>query len=414
MRRLAAFALPYCAAVFLAQYVLPRPLWLPAGALCALLALCALPLRGDGRLRALLIAFGLAAGFLWCRGYDAYFYSPAEELDGRTVILEAVATDWAEPAAYGYSVPVRIVLEGQPDVGALLYAGQAAAQLRPGDRVSVVAACRLAGRTASGQETAYYTSRGIFLTAAAYGEMTITSPTRIPVRYWPRLAARALRESAGRVFPADTAGFMTALILGEKAGLDDSLYAALRRTGLAHTVAVSGMHISFLAGLIGLVPGARRRRSRAAACMAGVFFYAAVTGGNPSVLRAAFQCACLQLAPLLGREEDTPTALSAVLALLLLQNPRAVTGIGLQMSFAAVAGIYLFSPRLYESWIGRLPRKGRQLPPVRALLGVLAATLGAMSFTIPISAYYFGTVSLIAPLSNLLAWPAVMAAFAAG
>jgi len=414
MRRLASFALPYSAAVFLAQYVLPRRLWLPAGVLCALLALTALAVRGDRRLRALLAALGLCAGFLWCRGYDACFFAPAEELDGRTVVVRATVHDWPRATEYGYAAEVRVHPEGRPDVRALLYAGGAAAALKPGDSLSVIAACRLAGRTAGGAGVTYYTARGVYLLCTAYGEMTVAPAPNIPLRYWPRLAAKVLRERVEKQVPPDAAPLTAALITGDKAELDDSLYAALRRTGLAHVVAVSGLHISFLAGLFRVLPGRRHRRASAAAVIGTVFFFAAVTGNSPSALRAAFQCACLQAAPLLGREEDPPTALSAVLALLLLHNPRAAAHIGLQLSFAAVAGIYLFAPALYDRWTGRLPRGMRFAGALRCALGILSTTLGAMVLTTPLSAYYFGTVSLIAPLSNLLALPAVTAAFIAG
>lgn len=413
MRKLATAALSYSAAVFLAEYLLSRGLWLPAGAVCALLALLVRRLR-PARLRLFLIVLGLAAGFLWCRAYDAVFYAPAEALDGRTVLLDATVTDWPRETDYGVSVPVRVHTDGRPDIAALLYADADSAGLFPGDRVSVVAACRLAGHTKSGEEITYYTARGLFLTATAYGAMTVESPGRVSQRYWPQMGAKALKETVAAVFPADTAPLMTALLTGDRDGLDDSTNTALRRTGLAHIVAVSGMHVSFLAGLLTLLLGRRHRRSSAALILAVLVFFAALVGNTPSVLRAVFLCACLQLAPLLGRENDTPTTLPVILALLLLQNPHASANVGLQLSFAAVAGIYLFAAPLYDRWTKRL--HGRKFPvsAARILLGVLSASLSAVLFTIPLAAYYFGTVSLVAPFANLLTAWAVSLAFTGG
>ena len=133
---------------------------------------------------------------------------------------------------------------------------------------------------------------------------------------------------------------------GDKSRLPDGLYAAFQRAGLAHVVAVSGLHVGFLAGLLTTLLG-RRKRLSAAVGMALVFFFAAAAGNTPSVLRAAFLEGFLLLAPLLNREEDKPTALSAVLLLLLLQCPDAAANVGLQLSFAAVAGIYLVTGPLY-------------------------------------------------------------------
>ena len=100
-------------------------------------------------------------------------------------------------------------------------------------------------------------------------------------------------------------------------------------------------------GLAAALLGARRRRT-AVCTIALLVCFAAVVGNTPSVLRAVFMQSMLLLAPLLGREEDKPTSLCAVLMLLLLQNPYAAASVSLQLSFAAVAGIYLFSGPLTE------------------------------------------------------------------
>jgi competence protein ComEC len=415
MRTVAAVALPFSGAVFASQYLLPGRLWLPAGMLCAVLALLTLFLRGDRRLRLLLVALGLSAGFLWCRGYDLIFYAPAQELDGRTVVLDATVEDWPRETDYGVSLPVRVHAEGRPDFDALLYAEASQAALEPGDEISVIAACRLAERTKGGEEITYYTSRGVFLIATAYGEITVTQASGSALlRYWPLYAARALKQSVAAVFPTDAAPLMTALLTGDKDDLGDALYSALRRTGLAHVVAVSGMHLTVLAALPEMLPGARRRRLRAAAVIILSFGFAAVVGNTPSVLRAAFLCACMQLAPLVGRENDTPTSLSVILAGLLLQNPRAAANVSLQLTFAAVAGIYLFSAPVSARLTAKLPKKGQAAGVGRALAGIFATSLGAMVFTIPIAAYYFGMVPLIAPFTNLIAVPLVWCAFALG
>lgn len=415
MRRLAFASLSFCAAVFAAQYLLPRQLWLPAGALLALAGFAAgLGLRGQRRLVLLLVFGGLALGFGWSWGYDAVFYEPARALDGRTERLEAVVTDWPRRTDYGWSVPVRVRLAGKPDVSALLYAPDEAEGLRPGDGLSVIAACRLAERTKGGEEITWYTARGIFLLGTVYGELKAQPAGAVPPRYWPQAAARAMKESLAAHAPADTVPFLTALITGDLTDMDPDLYSALRRAGLVHVVVVSGMHVSFVAGLFRLLPFRRRRLSAVGGIVSALLF-AAVAGATPSVVRAAFQCVCLQLAPLLGREEDAPTSLSAVLALLLLQNPMAAASVGLQLSFGAVAGIYLLSPRMQRLFT--VPLRGKRSLPARVLrtgAGILAATLGAVAFTTPLTAWYFGTVSLVAPLSNLLAYFAVTLAFVLG
>ena len=118
----------------------------------------------------------------------------------------------------------------------------------------------------------------------------------------------------------------------------------------------------------------------------------------------------LQLAPLLDRERDGPTSLALALFLLLWANPFSAAHIGLQLSFAAVAGILLASDRV-QGWLlkrfhldRRAKSRGGQL--IRSvpyfIISSLSATLGASVLTVPLVAVHFNIVSLIAPLSNLL------------
>ena len=89
MRKLSWFAAAFSGAVFLAVYLLPEAVLAPAGACCALAALAGLPLRGKGRLRTLLICFGLATGLCWTGVYCALVRAPALRLnDAETTVRQ--------------------------------------------------------------------------------------------------------------------------------------------------------------------------------------------------------------------------------------------------------------------------------------------------------------------------------------
>lgn len=423
MRKLFAFAAAFAAAVFCGCYGVLF--------LCPLAVIIACVPRENRPARAALAAAGLAAGLLWGWAYDELVVAKADALAGGTHRLEATVIDWPRQTAYGISVPIQA-----QGLGILLYADLEYETLTPGDGISVIAACRRSDFI-KGEISDYYPAKGIFLTAKAYGEMTVTAPDRVPVRYFPHAAAKALRESIKTVFPADTAAFLVGLITGDKTGLSDSVISDLQRTGTAHVVAVSGLHISFLAGLLTLLIG-RRRRLGAAVIIPLVFLFAAVTGNSPSALRAALLCCSVLLAPLLGRESDPPTSLAAALMMLLILNPYAAADIGLQLSFASFAGINLISQPLIEKWAKRL-RLGELWKQIkktgsthrisariesmlrsavgraaRGGISIVAVSLGAILFTTPLTAYYFGAVSLIAPIANLLTLWAVSLAFAGG
>lgn len=418
MRKLAWFAGAFSAAVFLAVYLLQEGLLLPAGLACALAALLGLLLRGDRRRRMMLACLGLAAGLAWTGTYGQLTHAPAQALAGTEGTISATAADWPRETAYGSSVLVYLRPEEGLPISTRLYLDDPSPDLRPGDTLTVPAELRLAD-TIAGEHTDYYYAKGILLVAYGEGEAEVSRPVRPPWWTWPAYAARALEDSVARAFPGWAAPLITALITGEDAGMDGGEYAALRRTGLSHVISVSGLHVSFLAGCLAALLGAWRRRT-AVISIALMFFFAAAVGNTPAVLRAAFMQSMLLLAPLVGREDDRATSLFTILMLLLAANPYAAASVSLQLSFAAVAGIYLFTGPLNDRLRALLPSEPKGFwPRLGRLAGEfvfasLSTTLGAIVFTTPLTAVYFHSVSLIAPLANLLTLWAFSLAFLGG
>ena len=420
MRKLAWFALSFSAAVLLACY------WIPLGALpwLALLCgggggggLCLLLGKGDQRTRGLLLTLGLAAGLLWFWGWTALFYAPGAARAGTEGALTATVLE--EPEETDFGIRVEVEADCGVPVRTLLYAGTEYGGLRPGDRIAGIARFQAADYR-QGENVTYYTSKGIFLVAYADGTLTVERAEPTPPRFWPVVWAGMLRDSLKRCFADAEAGSLTeAVVLGTRDGLTDSARASFSRVGLSHTVAVSGMHVSFLVSLLLFLCG-RRRKLAAAVTLPALILFAFLVGCSPSVVRAVVMQILLLLAPLLGRESDGPTSLSFALLLLLLWNPYAAASISLQLSFAAVAGIFLVSGPILEklrpcwdwkarSWPGGLVRRAAHF-----VCATCATTLGALLFTTPLSALYFGSVSILAPLANLLTLWAVSFLFLGG
>lgn len=425
-RILATFALSFSGAVFAAVYGKLDTLLFPLAAALALAApLSALVL---GKLRSpragrrgALVCAGLALGFLWTGIYTRIFFQPAVELDGRTVELAATVADWPKEERYGWSVLVEADTASSVKLSAVLYTDKQGADLRPGDRISTVTRCTLGDRTFSGEPVTYYTAKGIFLRGEAYGELKVERPERVPVRLWPAVLSRGLKESIDGAFPAREAGLVRALVTGSRDNLTDQFTSSLERTGLSHTVAVSGMHLAFLASLLTLLLG-RGKRTTAVFTMLWAALFCAIAGNTPSVLRAAMMILMLQAAPLVDRERDGCTSLGLALMLLLAWNPFSAAHVGLQLSFGAVAGILAVSDpvqrwllekcrldKVPERWWGKCLRA----PPC-FVISTLSATLGASVFTIPLVGWHFGTLSLIAPLANVMTLWAVGILFVGG
>lgn len=422
MRKLAMVSFSFSAAVFLSIY-LPDTAAAPIG--CALFAVAfvagLLVLKGRPRLVCCLVCAGLACGFLWTQIYSAVFFAPARDLDAQTVRLQAVVTDYPSERDYGWQVSAVMKTEQGTSLKILLYLDEQGEHLRPGDRIESVTHCTLGSISSHGEEITYYTAKGIFLWGRCYGHLTVSRPERIPIRYWPAHLAHMLKDGIDRAFPERAAGIVRAVVTGSRDKLTDEFTSSLERTGLAHTVAVSGMHLSCFAGILVLLLG-RGKGSTAALVIIWSLLFCGVAGATPSVTRAAMMIILLQLAPLMRRERDDATALGFALMLLLIWNPFSAAHVGLQLSFAAVAGIFLLAHRMQSVLLERLclngkPRKSfLELPRklARGGVGVLCTTLCAMAATLPLTALHFGTVSLVAPLSNLLTLWAVTGVFAGG
>lgn len=424
MRILAMFTAGYALAVFGAVLVLPEGALLPLGGLCVLLALLLFAFLRKSKRKyrryAVLVCAGAAAGLAWSWCYAQLYLAPARALDDRTVRLTATVADFPQKTDYGASVLVRTRLE-RGEVNALLYIDPDYMDLQPGDELTTIAHCSVATHSSQGEEITYYTAKGIFLTATAYGELTFQRPERIPLRDIPAWLSRGLKQGIDSAFPEDASPVVKALVTGNRDSLTDSYTTSLQRSGLSHVAAVSGMHLAFLAGLISALLGKRRRRT-ALVLIPTVLMFMVVAGSTPSVVRAAVMVILLQLAPLFGRERDDMTALAFALLVLLIANPYAAASVGLQLSFAAVAGILLFSGGIQERFLDKLKLKPPKKNPIRwlwnallqFLVSVFCTTIGALVFTTPLSALYFEKVSLIAPLSNLLTLWAVSVIFGGG
>ena len=397
MRKLAIFSMAFAGAAALYVWLLPQAAALISAAALAAAGIGLCFLHTDPAKRIRICAFGLAAGLLWTWGCEKLRIEPLRKLCGENVEISAEISDYPEKTRFGSRVEGRI---GSGRVQ--LYLDKNGMELLPGDRVHLKAELKDVSRGTGDGNSLYLQSRNISLLAFQKEEPAVEKAGEIPLLYRPVSWARTVKDRIHVLFPEDTAGFVQGLLTGDKTELSYGVRSQLSTAGISHAFAVSGMHVSLIVGVILFL--VRRRRLAACICIPVMFLFAAMLGFSPSVTRAVIMNSVLLLAPLLKRENDAPTSLSFALLVILLGNPWAIADASLQLSFAAMAGIFLFTPKLYarmlswgKNWKNRLLVKG-----YRAFAASLSASLGALSLTTPISAIWFGTVSLIGPLTNLL------------
>lgn len=398
MRRLTLFALPFGAGCALCQYLLPESWRYWAAGIALLAVLLSSLLHGRERQMVRIAAAGLAAGILWFSGYAALRLGPARALAGREDWVEVQLADYPEETDYGARCLAEVPgLRGR----ALLYGDRELLALEPGNRVGLTARYESA-EAPGGEESSYFTSRGVFLRLYGQGEMEAERGDAGKARYLPQRLAKWVRDAAAARYGQPERGLVTALLTGDRDGLDEQARSDLTRAGLMHVTAVSGLHCGFLIGLLGVLVF-RRQRLTALLGYPVLLVYAAMTGCTPSVVRSCVMMGFVLLAPLLGREGDMPTSLSGALLAILLANPFAIASVSLQLSFAAVAGLLWPAPNIYRGLSGLGPKRSGPAKKVwRFLAGTLSASLGVMVLTAPLSAVYFGFLSLVSPLSNLL------------
>lgn len=388
-RPLALFCLAFSGAVFAGVYLLAGWTLLLLGMLLLYLGLACL-LKRNWRWTLLLL--GAVAG-LWLSWVQTTSLRLLElNWVGETVPLELQVRDFPQSTAYGVYVKVRVLTQGELKGATLELWLPEGKSLQPGDRLR--AETTLSSAQDSDPDWRYYAlSQGNRLAGRAdWAELL---EREVPWELQPRLWAKHLGEGLERYFSREKAGFLFALTTGNRTLLSERLETELTDTGLRHVVSASGLHVHLLFTALSLLPVGRRRRGILLLPLLLVF--AALAGFTPSICRAALMEGILLLGPLFDREADGMTSLSLALALLLGQNVYAAASVGLQLSFAAMFGLLTVCPALRRRCRGGAGRKGW-----RWVRNSLLTTLGANVFPLPLVLHYFGTFSLLAPVSNLV------------
>lgn len=427
----------FCAGIMLAERLpVPAALWW-TGLLAVVITFWSMhlmhPVRGKAGptqwAAVLLTAAGcLAAGGLWFRVWDDAVTAGLRPFAGKNVTLEGVIASEVAPYSGGSRAVLaadRVYLDGReyPAQGRilLLVRGDRAAKESSwgyGDRV------RLRGRlTPPGPPRnpgefdyrAYLRHRGIGFTMAVAGYGRGEALERLGRGHGSRAMALALaaKRRFAAVFdgslPAGQAGLLKALIFGDKGALDADDAAAFRTAGLSHVLAVSGLHVGFVAGALTALARFLHigRSAEALLVLPALGLYVLMTGAAPPAMRAGLMFASVTLARAAGRKGDGLNFLALVLLILLFHRPAALFDAGLQLSFAAVLGILALAPVMG----GDLSRKPRWR---RWLVSAFAVSLGANLATLPLVLAHFGSASPAGPLAGLIAVPLAGFAVPAG
>ncbi|MBY6065711.1 ComEC family competence protein [Leisingera aquaemixtae] len=231
--------------------------------------------------------------------------------------------------------------------------------------------------------------------------------SEVPVEQLRRRLAQYLQQQ----IPGETGGFAAAVTAGDRSGVGEETLTALRKSNLAHLLAISGLHMGLLTGfvfaalrsLMCLVPWIALRwpvkKLAAAAALAAGAGYLLLSGGNVATERAFVMVAVMFGAVLLNRRAITLRAVAVAALIVLLRRPESLLSPGFQMSFAATAALVAAFAAIRDGEVALGPL---WLRPVAALV-ISSAVAGAA--TAPFAAAHFNTIPHYGLLANLLSVP---------
>jgi competence protein ComEC len=213
------------------------------------------------------------------------------------------------------------------------------------------------------------------------------------------------RSRVDALFAGESA-LAASVLLAQRDGLDRDVRERFARAGLSHLLAISGLHVGLICGIL-LLTGSLLRLGRAWTAVfaaIGTVVYVLLLGAPHSAVRAALQLVLLLAATMLQRPTRPESLVAAAALLILVKDPGALLSPGFQLSFAGVAGLLALRPPLLRLLEGR----ARDADPGRVrrwLADALATSIAATLATAPVVAWHFGQVAPIGIAANLVAIP---------
>ncbi len=236
-------------------------------------------------------------------------------------------------------------------------------------------------------------SLGKASSAMSYAKVTVVSMRQSLLTQ----AKSEFSKGVRRALPEPAASFVLGILLGARSTLPKSLQDLMALIGLSHLVAVSGYNLTIITLAVQRLVGKRWQWAGLVATLWLIVGFVVLTGAPASIVRAGIMSTLFLLSTYYGRRLEVLTCLALGIIITLGWNPSYITDLGWQLSFLALGGIVLLTP-VVQTFI----------PKRFGVIGEIAAvSIAAQLATLPLIAITFGTVSLVAPLANVLILPLV-------
>lgn len=256
----------------------------------------------------------------------------------------------------------------------------------------------------------YYSSIGIYTGSYGIENLNIELPKHRPLKYYVDKIRISLTKKINYTFDQETAGLVIAILTGDKDYTEDGTYSLFKKSGAAHIMAVSGMHLSVWILFLSLVLD-RIKHYRVLTHILlsiSVIFIMFLASFSPSVMRAGFMVLLNLFGKAIGRKADGLNSLGFATICLLCINPYIAVSVGFQLSFLSVAAIFMVALPCHEFLTRKLANRysfTQFEKAVSAAVMSLCISFSVALFTFPVCAVSFGGVSIISPITNMLLLP---------
>lgn len=331
---------------------------------------------------------------------------PIKALSGETYTVNAVCRDFGTPVNNGYKYVLKVnSVDKRPDVSPfklMLYTREPLLT-EPDEHISVKVTL---SDTYASKNSDY--GEGIYLSAYLGDSSAVEYSGNAAMSLSGAFCRmnKYLKDKLSEYMTADTAPLMKSLLFSDKSELSSDVSDAIAKCGLQHTMAVSGLHLTIISGFFYAmlrIFGKSRRFSSIFGIIA-VLFFMMIVGFRYSAVRAGVMMIIMLSGGLMNKRADGINSLFAAATLLIIINPYCAVNISFLMSFCATLGMVLLFAPIYSYFNSKVSGNGRTaLKIISPFIQSICATLSVL----PIMWIFFGNISLLSPIANMILLPPI-------
>jgi competence protein ComEC len=329
--------------------------------------------------------------------FEGFVSDPPEKRDNRSQIVFTIRK-----------------IDGQVANGKVLYNTYSTPNIQYGDIIQGDASFQSPPIFEDFDYKAYLAGQGIYAIVQEMNYRITERGAGSGATAWIFALRQRLADSMAAALPEPQASLCQGIVLGVRANISQDLKTDLSKTGTTHLLAISGLNLTIIAGLLlslGLLFFGRRHFIYVWLTLIIIWFYSFLTGLQAPIIRSAIMASIFLLAELLGRQRNAFPALVFSAAIMVAFSPPVLRNLSFQLSFLAMSGLIFITPVL-TGW-GRniiyavLGEEGFWPKILTTVTDSFSVSLGAVIAVWPVSAYTFGIISLVGPLTTFAMAPAL-------